>query len=413
MDPLLSNDDKVTKAGNAITTCDLIIAERQRQLELCQQDLLETIIDGVAQEKKLLPKTVGETSFNVYLTHIHRGEDVDSADAKQILLRLFEDAGCPPPKKKFAPQAELDKDTKAALNAHRENTHDIRRLTKELCGRLRSLRYFKQVRTLQHETDEEVFVACSRCDDNREVPVEEAAILSSCGHAGCIKHVEWYASGQTCLDADCKTSAANGHIVKAETLGHDRAAEGKGKHFGKKLENVVDIIKWVLQVLIPERFLILHRNQIPKKERVLVFVQYGDLLQKVAEAFTAAKVDFLTIEGSAKKMSDTLTDFQDGEARVLLLEVMDERASGANLTEASHAIFLSPLDAPSTEIYDACETQAIGRLRRYGQHKMVTIWQCVTAHTIDQEIYQGRYEYVKATRPAYIYDSMFPEQCSD
>ena len=69
---------------------------------------------------------------------------------------------------------------------------------------------------------------------------------------------------------------------------------------------------------------------------------------------------------------------------------MDESASGANLTSANHAIFLSPLLAPTQEIYDACETQAIGRLRRYGQLKNVNIWRFFSSDTIDIEIFEQR-----------------------
>jgi len=71
------------------------------------------------------------------------------------------------------------------------------------------------------------------------------------------------------------------------------------------------------------------------------------------------------------------------------LNVMDESASGANLTGANHAIFLSPLLAPQ-EIYDAVETQAIGRIRRYGQSKSCHIWRFLTKDSIDETIYQER-----------------------
>ncbi|KAG8694079.1 hypothetical protein FRC08_008724 [Ceratobasidium sp. 394] len=69
---------------------------------------------------------------------------------------------------------------------------------------------------------------------------------------------------------------------------------------------------------------------------------------------------------------------------------MDESASGANLTTANHAIFLSPLLTTSPHIYDACETQAIGRVRRYGQTKLVHVWRFLTVDSIDTEIYEDR-----------------------
>ena len=134
-----------------------------------------------------------------------------------------------------------------------------------------------------------------------------------------------------------------------------------------------------------------YRKRIPSDERVLIFVQFPDLMKKVAEALTANKVRFLEIKGSAAQKSKNLEKFQnDSEERVLLLNVMDESASGANLTSANHAIFLSPLLAPTQEIYQANETQAIGRLRRYGQTKTVLIWRFLTKDTIDIDIYEAR-----------------------
>lgn len=115
-------------------------------------------------------------------------------------------------------------------------------------------------------------------------------------------------------------------------------------------------------------------------------------MQKVIEAFTANKIAFAQIKGTAKQKSNALDEFQKDTSkyRVLLLDVMTESASGANLTMCNHAIFLSPLLAPSKQIYDMCETQAIGRLRRYGQRKHVTIWRFLTENTIDVDMYNQR-----------------------
>ena len=124
---------------------------------------------------------------------------------------------------------------------------------------------------------------------------------------------------------------------------------------------------------------------------MLIFVQFPDLTAKVGEALKANKIPFLEIKGSASMKSKNLEKFQnDSTERVLLLNVMDESASGANLTSANHAIFISPLLAPTQEIYDACETQAIGRLRRYGQLKHVNIWRFLSTNTIDVEIFEQR-----------------------
>jgi len=78
------------------------------------------------------------------------------------------------------------------------------------------------------------------------------------------------------------------------------------------------------------------------------------------------------------------------DERVLLLELHNESASGANLTTANHAIFVHPLHVHSLYKYVACETQAIGRIRRYGQEKKVHLWRYLATDTVDTSIYEER-----------------------
>ncbi len=132
-------------------------------------------------------------------------------------------------------------------------------------------------------------------------------------------------------------------------------------------------------------------RSMPKEDRTLVFVQFPDLMKKVTEAFTYHKIAYLEIKGTAHQRSKNLELFQNGsKERVLLLTVTDESASGANLTSARHAIFLSPLLTESQEKYTAYETQAIGRLVRYGQTNHVKVWRFLTKNTIDEEIFNER-----------------------
>lgn len=124
---------------------------------------------------------------------------------------------------------------------------------------------------------------------------------------------------------------------------------------------------------------------------MLIFVQFPDLMKKVNDVLSAHDIQYLEITGSAAQKSKSLQKFQNGsDERVLLLNVMDESASGANLTGANHAIFLSPLLTESQEEYDACETQAIGRLRRFGQSQIVHVWRFLTMDTMDVEQYEKR-----------------------
>ncbi|KAH9000307.1 hypothetical protein EDB92DRAFT_487395 [Lactarius akahatsu] len=98
--------------------------------------------------------------------------------------------------------------------------------------------------------------------------------------------------------------------------------DGKGKYFGTK----------------PEKFLV--RKRIPSNRRVFIFVQFPDFMKKVAEALTANKVRFLEIKDRAAPKGKNMEKLQDEtEERVVLLNVIDESASGTNLTSANRPIF--------------------------------------------------------------------------
>jgi len=210
----------------------------------------------------------------------------------------------------------------------------------------------------------------------KAVPVADLGILSCCGHMGDMKYLLEKAEKQECPVVDCTAAARESSIVRATELGTDSAMAGG--RYGCKLTAVVEKIK-----------------SIPAEERVLVFVQFPDLMNKVEEALVAHGIQTLKIKGSAHQMTTAMEKFQredigPEDERVLLLELHNESASGANLTTANHAIFVHPLHVGSLYKYVACETQAIGRIRRYGQKKKVHLWRYLAVDTVDTAIYHER-----------------------
>ena len=75
---------------------------------------------------------------------------------------------------------------------------------------------------------------------------------------------------------------------------------------------------------------------------------------------------------------------------MLILNLRDESAAGANLTQASHAIFVHPLLVSSQIEYTSCDTQAVGRIRRYGQGRVVQLYRFLVANSIDEDIFRDR-----------------------
>ena len=284
-----------------------------------------------------------------------------------------------------APSVSMKKAKTASLEDKlwelREHTHGLRKLQKELVGRVRSLRFFQSVRDLQRaKLDESVL--CQVC--MKEHVKSKSGVLSTCGHIGCLDCLKSHAENQECGVKNCDCATRDSSVVTAISLGTElgsgkvtKTDGGVGVHGSK----IIDLVN--------------HIKSIPSDERILVFVQFPDLMQQVSGALNEAGIKTLKLKGSVHQQTAALDEFQKenlkaSDARVLLLLSRDESASGANLTTANHAIFVHPLLTNTAQEYIASETQAIGRIRRYGQQREVRIWRFIARDSIDSEILSQR-----------------------
>lgn len=240
--------------------CEVIVKERKKQLEECRNDLKTKVQKALATEKKT-PKTSEESLFREFIRHTYQ-EGLGDEEASELVLKLFDEAGitskggskaqeksASAKGKKSGSDPHLTNDDKAKIWAHREETHEIRKVVKELVGRVRSLRYFTVVRDLQKQNEKPLELPCPSCGRDK-VPISELAVLSSCGHTGCETCVMAAAEKEECVYAGsgkCSAAARVLNVVKGETLGvDDEVRDGRGKHYGLKLEKVVELIKYVI-----------------------------------------------------------------------------------------------------------------------------------------------------------------------
>ena len=274
----------------------------------------------------------------------------------------------------------------------REHTHGLRKLQKELVGRVRSLRFFMSVRDLQQAKVDEA-ITCQVCEQTKKGPKtkhskQQVGVLSTCGHIGCLECLKSNAENQECGVVGCECATRDTSVVTADSLGTEIAVALKGKG-NKQSDNGVGVHGSKIIDLVA------HIKSLPLDERVLVFVQFSDLMQQVSTALNNADIKTLKLKGSVHQQTAALDEFQKDElkandARVLLLLSRDESASGANLTTANHAIFVHPLLTTTAYEYIASETQAIGRIRRYGQQREVRIWRFIVRDSIDADILNMR-----------------------
>ncbi|BGP45700.1 hypothetical protein JCM10450v2_001530 [Rhodotorula kratochvilovae] len=380
----LDLDEAQIAGGEAPDVCDFIHDLRERQLEDCKAQVKLHLV-GTAwlhrscEAKHLFDEVTSvKRNFSIWVERLY-GDGFGDAAANECLKELARDAGVDdngemgPITSKLVKSKEVKKHIKDfetrpdkyddqmfshyRVNLVRLAGITLNKLTSELVGRYRSARYFDQVRTVLRKGNDDT--------DN--------AILSCCGHDGKLADVEEAVARGRCVDPTCGAEVERHNLLTAESLGTDRDSG----HFGYKLETLVTLIE-----------------QTPEDDRVIVFVQFDDLYDKVHETLTVYGIPTTVVRGTATQQSNAITSFQTvkkaKDQKVLLLLATDSSASGANLTSANWAFFVSPLFTDSKEKYKALSTQAIGRIHRYGQAKTARIVHLLTHATKDIEVFEER-----------------------
>ena len=213
-------------------------------------------------------------------------------------------------------------------------------------------------------------------------PKSESGLLSTCGHVGCVACLKTNADLQECGVPGCDCPARYSSVVAATSLGTETVAGagaggsskatpkspakvarrgGKGAAASAAAAAMDGPTNEALELGVhgtKMAHLVQKIRDTPDDERILVFVQFPDLMKQVSEVLEAADIKTLKLKGSVHQQTGALDEFQKEtlskkDARVLLLLSRDESASGANLTSANHAIFVHPLLTTTQYEYEA------------------------------------------------------------
>ena len=233
-------------------------------------------------------------------------------------------------------------DTAGMVRALRVIAGHLRSLSAELVARIRALRFFEAVQYLQlwqSSLEDDIDVVsppmCSGCQTTAKGP-NEFYVLGVCGHFACKACLTNGKRGGKCVvskivqktfkgrqipteQSICGAPAQPHHLHSAADLGVKETAASK---YGCKLDGIIDLIK----------------NEIPKKDQVLLFVQFDDLLGQVAAALKAEKItNFAITERTKTFAADMMDEFQENDGsiktmkkrKVLILNSSNETAAGA------------------------------------------------------------------------------------
>lgn len=200
--------------------------------------------------------------------------------------------------------------------------------------------------------------------------------VTRCGHIFCSECLEATVRG----NAHCPTC----RVALDPTDGHDRVS---GIHFRRVGEDSgVPACRYGTKVGEIARRLRSIRVDEPVA-RVLIFVQWRQLIDKISDALANCGIQFLTLRGSVAEQQRTIDEFTARPAgRATLLLAIEDDDSGLNLTCANHVFFVHPMDVPSRHIAISCERQALGRVRRRGQTRDVHVYRFVTEGTLEESL---------------------------
>lgn len=200
------------------------------------------------------------------------------------------------------------------VSAMRLVVAQLRRDTKELVSRLRSLQFMYAASRLVDSINEAEKVVCGKCSSARSL--EDLLINVSCGHItcrGCIDAEEYV---DHCLHMPCDTPSERHRLLTTEELVGSNQAESK---YGAKLDAIIHLIK----------------DEIASDDQVLVFVQYDDLSDAISRAFGDSGITYDQINSSTKasKAETAMENFRnatDAETmkKVLILNSTSEKAAG-------------------------------------------------------------------------------------
>ena len=195
----------------------------------------------------------------------------------------------------------------------RKLTGHLRSLASELTSKTRSLRFAHGAQDLyQWYTSLGEPPVCRGCHQVIH-DYDNISINIRCGHLTCKDCIQ--ATKLICAVDGCGEGSESYRLRKAVDL----VGDGKTWSYGSKLGNIIALI-----------------NSLPADDQVLLFVQFEDVMLKMAAVLKAANISNYALSNKAgvpgRQMSDMMNDFQEDNGptkkRVLLLNPSNETAAG-------------------------------------------------------------------------------------
>lgn len=138
--------------------------------------------------------------------------------------------------------------------------------------------------------------------------------------------------------------------------------------------------------------------------KAIVFSQFTSLLKLFRNQLDDLGIFYVYLDGQSQDRMEIVTCFQENQGIPILLASIKTGGLGLNLTAADHCFILDPWWNP------AIEQQAVDRIHRIGQDKVVNIYRMVSQDTVEEKMLQLKEKKQKIADQLMAADHSFLEQ---
>lgn len=122
------------------------------------------------------------------------------------------------------------------------------------------------------------------------------------------------------------------------------------------------------------------KTLVSANHKAIVFSQFTSLLKLFKKVLDEMEIFYEYLDGQSQDRMGIVTRFQESEQIPILLAGIKTGGLGLNLTAADHCFILDPWWNP------AIEQQAVDRIHRIGQKKIVNIYRIVSQNTVEEKM---------------------------
>lgn len=330
------------KNGTAFSACQLIVEQRQKEYVRLRDDLIEELQKAEWLNRQKTQQCDQLDNWKKRVASNHYGDGESTSEVVRLINRVEEEyheddwvyfyreketdknkdgnGMLLPLRPEGWSESTSTKHLKKKVAALRVATTELSRKADGFVNHIRSLRFFQALRAIQlHGTGG--MLICSKCSSSIARP-DQATLLTKCGHLVCNTTCH-QANNESCPVPTCHALNRSYQKIPGQELGHDDSHSGKVSN-GSKIDEIVELFK-----------------DLPEGEKVLLFIQFDNLHEKVKDALERADIHYADLNsGSGAAKATTLTKFQDDKvtktktdgslrkANVLILNIGDASASG-------------------------------------------------------------------------------------